>query len=141
MARAIAQATLSVVASRSMSPSTPLGLSLVASLFLSPSMSLSQEVDHWEAVLQDGTQWHYWLPNSQPANDWFEEGFSDAAWPEGPAGFGYGDGDDNTVVPSTTAVYLRHTFEIDDLSNWLDAHFYMDYDDGFVAYLNGRPRP
>ncbi|MAC17592.1 MAG: hypothetical protein CMC97_04780, partial [Flavobacteriales bacterium] len=100
-------------------------------------MCFSQEVDHWEAVLQDGTQWRYWLPNSQPANDWMEGGFSDAAWPEGPAGFGYGDGDDNTVLPSTPAVYLRHTFEIDDLNQWLDAHFYMDYDDGFVAYLNG----
>lgn len=100
-------------------------------------MYFSQEVDHWEAVLEDGTLWHYLLPDSQPANDWFEGGFSDAAWPEGPAGFGYGDGDDNTVLPSTTAVYLRNTFEIDDLSHWLDAHFYMDYDDGFVAYLNG----
>ena len=136
-ARAIAQATLSVVASRPMSPSTSLGLSLASSLFISPSMCFAQAVDHWEAVLQDGTQWHYWLPNNQPANDWFEGEFNDAAWPEGPAGFGYGDGDDNTVLPSTTAVYLRHTFEIDDLSNWLDAHFFMDYDDGFVAYLNG----
>ena len=137
MTRAIAQATLSMAASRSMSPSTSLALVLVASLSLTPSMFLAQEVDHWEAVLQDGSQWHYLLPNSQPANDWFAEGFSDAAWPEGPAGFGYGDGDDNTVLPSTTAVYLRHTFEIDDLSHWLDAQFYMDYDDGFVAYLNG----
>ena len=136
-ARAIAQATWSVVASRSMSPWTSLALTLVASLSLTPSMSLAQAVDHWEAVLQDGTLWHYWLPSNQPANDWFEGGFSDAAWPEGPAGFGYGDGDDNTVLPSTSAVYLRHTFEIDDLSHWLDAHFYMDYDDGFVAYLNG----
>lgn len=100
-------------------------------------MSFSQELDHWEAVLEDGTLWHYLLPNSQPANDWFLGGFNDAAWPEGPAGFGYGDGDDNTVLPSTTAVYLRHTFQIDDLSHWLDAQFYMDYDDGFVAYLNG----
>ena len=136
-ARAIAQATWSVVASRSMSPWTSLALTLVASLSLTPSMSLAQAVDHWEAVLQDGTLWHYWLPSNQPANDWFEGGFSDAAWPEGPAGFGYGDGDDNTVLPSTSAVYLRHTFEIDDLSHWLDAHFCMDYDDGFVAYLNG----
>ena len=136
-ARAIAQATWSVVASRSMSPWTSLALTLVASLSLTPSMSLAQAIDHWEAVLQDGTLWHYWLPSNQPANDWFEGGFSDAAWPEGPAGFGYGDGDDNTVLPSTSAVYLRHTFEIDDLSHWLDAHFYMDYDDGFVAYLNG----
>ena len=100
-------------------------------------MSHAQAVDHWEAVLQDGALWHYWLPTNQPANDWFEGGFNDADWPEGPAGFGYGDGDDNTVLPSTPSVYLRHTFEIDDLSHWLDAHFYMDYDDGFVAYLNG----
>ena len=134
-ARAIARATLSVVTSTSRS--TSLALALVASLSMTPSLYWSQEVDHWEAVLEDGTLWRYWLPNSQPASDWFVGGFSDAAWPEGPAGFGYGDGDDNTVLPSTTAVYLRHTFEIDDLSHWLDVLFYMDYDDGFVAYLNG----
>ena len=30
--------------------------------------------------------------------------------------FGYNDGDDETVVESTTSIYLRHEFEIDDLS-------------------------
>ena len=49
----------------------------------------------------------------------------------GPAGFGYGDGDDNTVVPSTTSIYLRHTFEVADLMR--EAMFAMDYDDGYVA--------
>ena len=102
------------------------------------SLGLAQsDVDHWEAVVLDGTSWRYWVPNEQPASDWLASSFDDLSWPEGVSGFGYGDGDDATVVESTMSIYLRHQFEIENLSPWLDAIFYMDYDDGFVAYLNG----
>ena len=55
----------------------------------------------------------------------------------GPSGFGYSDGDDATTVPTTPSLYLRRTFDVENLEQWLDAQFFMDYDDGFVAYLNG----
>ena len=58
-------------------------------------------------------------------------------WAVGPSGFGYGDGDDATVVPTTTSIYLRHEFTLDNLAAIEEAVFAMDYDDGYVAYLNG----
>ena len=63
---------------------------------------------------------------------------NDSNWQQGISGFGYGDGDDATQIPSgTTVVYLRKRFTINDLelidNLWLD----IDFDDGFVAYING----
>ena len=103
----------------------------------SVSLNAQEEVDHWEAPILDGTSWQYLVPNEQPAAEWTTPGFNDSFWPDGPSGFGYGDGDDATVVPTTSSLYLRHTFLVDDLEMWLDVDFLMDYDDGFIAYLNG----
>ncbi len=52
-------------------------------------------------------------------------------------GIGYGDDDDNTVVPQTVSVYLRCKFNIDDVSQIAGLFLNVDYDDGFVAYING----
>ena len=98
-------------------------------------MSAQSDIDHWEAVVQDGT-WSYLIPTGQPTPYWTDDTFNDEMW-RWPSGFGYGDGDDATVVPPTSSIYLRHTFELDNLEGYLQAVFAMDYDDGYVAYLNG----
>ena len=94
-------------------------------------------VDHWEAVAQDGTSWSYLIPQSQPVPFWMFGSFAETGWSEGVSGFGYGDGDDATEISPAHSIYLRHTFNLDDLSAFVDARFAMDYDDGYVAYLNG----
>ncbi len=63
--------------------------------------------------------------------------FDDAAWLSGPGGFGYGDNDDNTVIPQCTSVYMRISFNVPDSSAVESAILNMDYDDAFIAYLNG----
>jgi hypothetical protein len=100
-------------------------------------MNAQQNIDHWEAVVMDGTFWHYLVPTSQPNAAWNTPEFNDDSWLEGPSGFGYGDGDDATIVSPTPSLYLRHTFQVENIDTWLDVDFFMDYDDGFVAYLNG----
>jgi hypothetical protein len=52
-------------------------------------------------------------------------------------GIGYGDDDDNTVVDVDFSLYLRTWFTIMDTSKIAAAILYVDYDDAFVAYLNG----
>jgi hypothetical protein len=99
-------------------------------------MNAQQNIDHWEAVVMDGTFWHYLVPTSQPNAAWNTPEFNDDSWLEGPSGFGYGDGDDATIVSPTPSLYLRHTFPVENIDTWLDVDFFMDYDDGFVAYLN-----
>ena len=81
-----------------------------------PAISLGQDVHHWEAVIEDGSIWRYWVPNAEPPEAWKNPGFYDAAWPIGPSGFGYSDGDDATTVPATPSLYLRRTFDVNNLS-------------------------
>ena len=97
----------------------------------------AQSVDHWEAVAQDGTLWSYVIPQSQPLPFWMFGNFAETGWSEGVAGFGYGDGDDATEIPPAHSIYLRHTFNVEDLNAFMAVWFAVDYDDGYVAYLNG----
>ena len=78
-----------------------------------------------------------------PTLGWTLEDFDASEWEVAPSGFGYGDRLDliGTVLDdmedSYVTVYLRHTFEIDNLAAISSMAFNMDYDDGFVAYING----
>ncbi|MFY0606633.1 MAG: CotH kinase family protein [Cyclobacteriaceae bacterium] len=107
-------------------------------VFFSYSNSFCQ-VDHWEFVILEGDTYQYQLPTEQPSSDWINADFDDSNWTTGVSGFGYSDGDDRTQIPNPTiTIYLRRSFNIVDLSAIEEVIFYMDYDDGFVAYLNGQ---
>jgi len=96
------------------------------------------QIDHWESVILEGDNMKYLIPVSQPASDWNSLSFDDDSWNSGPSGFGYGDNDDNTMVSNgTVSIYLREAFYILTTSDIESIVLYMDFDDGFVAYLNG----
>ena len=59
------------------------------------------------------------------------------AWNSGKSGFGYGDNDDSTVLTQILSVFIRKEFAVEDISKCRKALLHIDYDDGFVAYLNG----
>jgi uncharacterized repeat protein (TIGR02543 family) len=92
---------------------------------------------NYNTIINWGDQWKYRYENSQPPADWNELGFNETGWYTGPSGFGYGDDDDATVIENARTVYLRKTFNITDASALTSAILHMDYDDGFVAYING----
>ena len=81
--------------------------------------------------------------NGAPTLEWTLEDFDASDWEVAPSGFGYGDRLDiiGTVLDdmeeSYVSVYLRHTFEIENLAGINSMAFNMDYDDSFVAYING----
>ena len=93
--------------------------------------------DHWETAIFADDNWRYILPSSELVADWNTLSFDDNLWDQGQGGFGYSDGDDGTVISTTISVYLRNIFYITDLSKLSRAVLSADYDDGFVAYLNG----
>ncbi len=95
-----------------------------------------QPVNHWETAVFNNDIWKYYIGTSEPDADWRLLTFDDAAWAQGPGGFGYGDDDDNTVIPACISVYLRIKFDIPDTASISAALLHMDYDDAFVAYLN-----
>lgn len=98
----------------------------------------SSVFDHWETAIHAEDMWRYWIPDTNPPSNWNIIGFADTSWLEGPGGFGRGDDDDNTVLPdSVYTVYIRKSFQIADTGAIQYAILHMDYDDAFVAYLNG----
>ncbi len=98
----------------------------------------STVIDHWETPVNAGDAWKYLVPNSQPPANWNNTTFNDGSWNTGIGGIGYGDGDDNTQLsPPLFSVFIRKTFSISDTSKIVSAVLTMDYDDAFVAYMNG----
>ncbi len=90
-------------------------------------------------VIQQGDACKYIIPNSLTSNDWRMPSFEDSTWNNGQTGIGYGDGDDETVVPNgTRSVFLRQKFTVNTPSQIKEILLHIDYDDAFVAYLNGQ---
>ncbi len=110
------------------------GLKLLVSLLV-VSVILSQ--DHWETAVYAADEWAYLIPESELPSDWNTIGFDDSGWSTGPGGFGYGDEDDGTEIEPALSVYMRRNFTVTNMDDLISAFLHADYDDGFVAYLNG----
>ena len=106
---------------------------------LSPTLSMAQltSIDHWETAVFETDTWDYFLGFSAPPANWNQPGFIPTNWSSGPGGIGYADGDDNTTISPTLSVFMRLDFNIVDTSTVLAAILHADFDDAFVAYLNG----
>lgn len=91
----------------------------------------------WQTAVMADDTWRYFVGTSEPPADWYQAAFNDASWTSGPGGFGYGDGDDGTIIPNTLSVYLRIKFDVVSLDAIASALLHVDFDDAFVAYLNG----
>lgn len=99
---------------------------------------IKAQSDHWETVVYDNSTWNYIIPTAATPTNWISPSFNTTGWNTGTGGFGFGDSDDNTALPNgTISVYQRITFNVVDVSLLTKAILNMDYDDGFVAYLNG----
>lgn len=95
-------------------------------------------IDHWEVPVFADSTWKYKANTSSgPAANWYQPPYSDATWQQGLGGFGYGDGDDQTNTGAALSVFLRKNFTITDTSKYSLGILMIDYDDAFVAYLNG----
>ena len=93
--------------------------------------------DHWETAIFAEDDWRYIVPSFAVETGWNTIEFDVSNWDEGPGGFGYGDGDDGTIIDPAISVYFRRNFSVSDLTKLSSAVLSADYDDGFVAYLNG----
>lgn len=87
--------------------------------------------------------WRFRRGTSEPPADWHSRADAalDASWESGPGGFGFADGDDGTVLSDMrnnyTTVYIRKSFTVSSLETNQALRLVMDWDDGFVAYLDG----
>jgi len=89
-------------------------------------------------VVPAGSVWRYNDQGVDLGTIWREPGYDDSSWPSGPAELGFGDGDEATVLTNTynSTYYFRRTFTMPNAAVE-DATLWVNYDDGFSAYLNG----
>ena len=107
-------------------------------LLLWASSKDRSNISYSRTLVNQGDAFKYLIPTSEPGSTWKTLSFDDSGWSESASGFGYNDADDTTIIPTgTTSVYLRKVFEITDLSSISSLILDIDYDDAFVAYLNG----
>ena len=123
------------------------GMSIIADLFInsSPEIQLVNHSDNWTYFVglaePSGGIFDPRLINPNVdlvATEWRNTDFDDSLWSQGPGGLGYGDDDDATIVNIRNvafSLYIRQTFIASATTS--DLTFTVDYDDAFVAYLNG----
>ena len=89
-------------------------------------------------LINQGDIFKYITPNSSVPNIWTGINYNDNSWLEGSSGFGYSDGDDATTLGNgTISVFIRKDFTISNIDEIIGLVLDIDYDDGFVAYVNG----
>lgn len=91
-----------------------------------------------------GSRWAYFDAGTDPGAAWKGTAFDDAAWKRGPAQFGYGEGDEATVMARTNVVgatnmafQFRRVFLVPDAALVQALNARMIRDDGAVVYVNG----
>lgn len=96
--------------------------------------------------LREGALWYYYkgasTPPAQGTNEWYSPAYNSLFWEApSPSGFGYGDSDDATILSDMQNGYLslftRTSFIVTNKAAITQLTLAADYDDGFVAYLNG----
>jgi hypothetical protein len=107
------------------------------------------------SLVSSGETWKYFKGRSEPSAgtlDWTKHEFDDSAWLMGEEGIGYESGEGAAPLLETRlrdmqdngtnrnpygTVYLRKDFAVDDPNRFQKLSFAVDYDDGFIAYING----
>ena len=107
-----------------------------------PANKKSKIPDDMTPVIASGDEWIY-LAGQDPAKNWTAVDFNPGDdWTSGATGFGYGDDDDRTKLKGMkgkySRVYARRKFLSSDLKEARKVVLSVNYDDAFIAYLNGR---
>ena len=97
-----------------------------------------------EPIIVEGDDWRYFRGTEDPAGGgtaWTEIDYDDGGWSIGASGFGYSDGDDSTILRDMedgySTVFTRREFQVVAPGDVVGLELTVDYDDAYVAYLNG----
>jgi spore coat protein CotH len=117
---------------------------LLLILFLTniiPIFSFSQVTTYLFSNLNTGVldSIRYLPGKSEPDAAWFKREFNDTSWKKEIAILGYGYGPTGYIQIDSTAksLYTRLSFSVPDKTKIKYLNFFCDYDDGYIAYLNG----
>ena len=89
-------------------------------------------------LVAPGDTWGWLDGRSGVPAGWAAPGFDDGTWSRGPSQLGFGEGDEQTVLPAGgTAYYFRRTFQVPDPSKVGSLRLGLVRDDGAAVYVNG----
>ena len=91
----------------------------------------------WVPAVNFGTSWHYTEGSDQIPDNWKSPDSDISDWLAGYTPIGFGDDDDMTIIDPVLSLYMRINFQVVDIENIIYGLLHMDYDDGFVVYING----
>lgn len=96
-------------------------------------------------LITPGSQWQYFNNAGIPGANWYQNDYDRRSWQTGFAEFGYGDGEESTVISfgndannKPITQYFAKTFIASDLSIIDALKLRLLADDGAVVYLNGK---
>jgi len=124
-------------------------MAIFADLFINSSTEVQ--------LVNNSDDWNYFVGRCEPSGgltdprlkkpeplfiEWGLATYDDSSWSSGPGGLGYSDGDDATVVNiqnTAFSLYIRQSFVVNAAITSRNDHLELtiDYDDAFIAYLNG----
>lgn len=95
-------------------------------------------VADWITPVDHGHLWRYREITAPFEPGWQAPDYDDSAWDAGPSGFGRGDDDDATHIDAPM-VHVRTEVSLSsaELADLVAVALHVDYDDGFVAWING----
>jgi hypothetical protein len=91
-------------------------------------------------IINDGDTWKYFKGTEHPGALWDTAGFDDSGWSSGATCIGYGDCAETVLDDmknSYWSFYARKTFTVTDASLVTTLTLWVDWDDGYVANING----
>jgi hypothetical protein len=92
-------------------------------------------------AIPKNSDWFY-LAGTHPEGKWTEVKYDTKGWKQGTAPFGYSYREARTVLDDMkgkySTLYLRHEFEVEQADYIAELGLMINYDDGFIAYLNGK---
>ena len=106
-------------------------------LILCSGKDKSERIKNWSSIINESHQWRYFPGTSEPDSFWNSNNYIDTSWNLGYGGFGFGDNDDSTIIQGVSSFFLRHTFSVFNKDEIVSLILHSDYDDAFIAYLNG----
>ena len=99
-------------------------------------------------LVRPGEKWRLWRGKTSPPAGWNTRAFDASAWEHLPSGFGYGTNPAELKTVTTRlddmkqdrylSIFVRAKFNISDPSRARKLILKVAFDDGFVAFLNGK---
>ncbi|MBL7188143.1 MAG: PQQ-binding-like beta-propeller repeat protein [Phycisphaerae bacterium] len=118
-----------------LAPASPLGVPL------KEHQGPTDPPEGLEPIIDKGADWQY-VAGGRPGSGWMQPDFDAGQWDVSAAGFGYSDDDDNTILKDMrgrySVVYIRKSFEVSNIEDIRELGLMINYDDAFIAYLNGK---